>query len=36
MNEMFAFGGAEPGPSFTRLTVIDATGAADTVAIRVQ
>jgi penicillin-binding protein 1C len=25
-----------PGPGFTRLTVIDATGAADTVVIRVQ
>jgi len=25
-----------PGPGFARLTVIDATGAADTVVIRVQ
>jgi penicillin-binding protein 1C len=25
-----------PGPGFSRLTVIDATGAADTVVIRVQ
>jgi penicillin-binding protein 1C len=25
-----------PGPGFTRLTVIDATGSADTVVIRVQ
>jgi penicillin-binding protein 1C len=25
-----------PGPGFARLTVIDATGAADTVVIRIQ
>jgi penicillin-binding protein 1C len=25
-----------PGPGFTRLTVIDATGAADTVVVRIQ
>jgi penicillin-binding protein 1C len=27
---------APPGPGFARLTVIDATGAADTVVIRIQ